>query len=255
MKFHLMQVGRGSQPVVFLHGLFGQGRNFLSIANQLQSAATCYMVDLPNHGHSSWTVGFTLIQQADLVADWLRDNFSHPVTLVGHSLGGKIAMLVALRHPRLVAKLVVIDIAPSESETVAGFASLITALQRLPLEKLATRGQADELLAEIIPDKGTRAFLLQNLRRHSGHWSWLANLDLLADSLPEIASWPEVSGSFTEPVLWLLGGNSSYVQPEQEAAMRDRFPTTIRLVAKGAGHLVHVDRPQIVVDAIRQLLA
>ncbi len=255
MKLNMMQVGHGSQPVVFLHGLFGQGRNFLSIANQLQQQATCYLVDLPNHGHSSWTVGFTLIQQADLVADWLRDNFSRPVTLVGHSLGGKIAMLVALRHPRLVVKLVVIDIAPAQSETVAGFASLITALQRLPLEQLTSRSQADELLVEIIPEEGTRAFLLQNLRRHSGHWSWLANLDLLADSLPEIASWPEVGGSFAEPVLWLLGGNSDYVQPEQEATMRELFPTTIRLVVKGAGHLVHVDRPQVVVDAIRQLLA
>ena len=112
---HGVTAGSGPAQVVFLHGLFGQGRNFARIATALAGVATCHLLDLPNHGSSSWTVGFTLDGQAEHIARWLRENFDGPVALVGHSLGGKLAMRLALAHPELVDRLLVADISDRKS--------------------------------------------------------------------------------------------------------------------------------------------
>ncbi len=109
MKLNALTVGTGPRHVVFLHGLFGQGKNWGSIATALADIATCHLVDLPNHGLSPWTEEFDLDEQADLVAGWLRENVPTPVVLIGHSLGGKIAMRLALRHQGLVDRLMVVD--------------------------------------------------------------------------------------------------------------------------------------------------
>ena len=115
MKLNALTVGTGPRHVVFLHGLFGQGKNWGSIATALADIATCHLVDLPNHGLSPWTEEFDLDEQADLVAGWLRENVPTPVVLIGHSLGGKIAMRLALRHQGLVDRLMVVDISPAIS--------------------------------------------------------------------------------------------------------------------------------------------
>ncbi len=251
---HVTTVGSGAIPVVFLHGLFGQGKNFFSIASELGDIATCQLLDLPNHGNSSWTIDFSLDGQADEIATWIRSSFPGPVAVIGHSLGGKLAMRLALRQPHLVERLMVVDIAPASNDRPLSFAPLVAAMRGLDLEGLRSRSQAHEELATHIPDPEVRGFLLQNLRQIRGHWTWTSNLDLLGDSLAVIAGWPHLEASYEGATWWVAGGRSTYIQPEHQAPMKALFPRVVTVTLKRAGHWVHADDPEAFVTLTREFL-
>lgn len=252
------QRGVGTPRVVFLHGLFGQGKNWATIADGLGDEGPSLLMDLPNHGRSPWTddLGYTTL--ANLVAVDLRQRLGADasVVVVGHSMGGKVAMALALRHPALVRALVVVDIAPDDSSHGYGFGRLIAALQSLDLSAIHDRGDADQALATAIPDASTRAFLLQNLQRTSDGWRWRMNLNLIAERLHGISGWPAgIQGVYTKPTLWLRGANSDYVRAEHAVAMRALFPSALLVTIKGAGHWVNADQPEAVISALRTFLA
>ena len=252
---HTTEIGDSGERVVFLHGLFGQGRNFTQVAKALQPELRSTLVDLPNHGRSAWTGSVDYVDVADIVATWLRAAYDgEPVHLVGHSMGGKVAMVLALRHPELVDRLVVVDISPAPSGGAGEFEHLLTSLTGLDLEALGRRSDADEQLAEAIPDERVRGFLLQNLRSADGGWRWQADLDLLLRELSSIAGFPDVAATFDHPVLWMAGERSGYVLPEHEPRMRELFPTTYTVTVKGAGHWVHSEQPEAFVSALRYFL-
>ena len=254
MKLSELVIGSGPTHVVFLHGLFGQGKNFGSIATQVADIATCHLVDLPNHGRSPWTEEFSLDNQADGIIEWLDTTFDSPVALIGHSLGGKLAMRAALRRPELLDRLMVVDISPARNVSAAQFVNLVAALRQLDLDEIRSRTQADRELTELIPDDTVRRFLLQNLRHQGQHWSWLPNLDLLGDHLHDVGGWPRIEGTYDGPVLWVNGGRSPYVQPEHLAPMRELFPRVLQLTLKKAGHWVHADDPVAFVSVVRHFL-
>ena len=257
-RLHTEVVGAGRPRFVFLHGLFGRGRNWTQVAADL--AATdlpSVLVDLPDHGQSSWTTAFDYTAIADLVAETIGERLGSAARLivVGHSLGGKVAMLLALRHPHLVSGLGVIDISPADSEAVTSFVPLIDAMRSLDLATLHHRADADAALAGRVPDAAVRGFLLQNLRRRP-RWHWQLNLDLLGSSLASIRAWPDPGPlTYPGPVFWLSGEGSSYVLPEHEEAMQEHFPTVRRIVVPDAGHWVQADNPTAVVAALRELAA
>lgn len=248
-RLHTELVGQGRPQVAFLHGLFGRGRNWTRIAQGLAAAGLpSVLVDLPNHGRSAWTEDFDYAAQADLVADELELRLGSAARLmvVGHSMGGKVAMQLALRRPGLVCALAVIDIAPADSPASDIFVQLLTALRGLDLSALTSRAEADQLLREAIPQPDVRSFLLQNLRR-GPQWHWQPNLELLAGSLPQIRGWPVPDeASYPGPVLWLTGERSPYVGPEEVPAMRALFPAAEWVSVPGAGHWVHADAPEVV---------
>lgn len=254
MSLHHTTVGNGESLVVFIHGLFGQGKNFTRIASNIKDVATSLLVDQPNHGRSPWTVTFSLDEQAALMADWLRETIPGPATLVGHSLGGKVAMRLALQHPELVSQLMVVDTAPSRNGATSQFADLVSAMRNLDVAHLTSRSDADERLTRLIPDAGVRGFLLQNLRRHSGSWAWNANLDLLGDNLHIVAGWPSVDTSWDGPTWWVVGGRSDYVSPGDMTAMRELFPRVVSVTLKRAGHWVHADEPEAFTSILRKFL-
>jgi pimeloyl-ACP methyl ester carboxylesterase len=198
---------------------------------------------------------------ADQLADLLGDLFGedHPVTLVGHSMGGKAAMVMALRTPELVRRLCVVDIAPADYRGSDEFAGYVEAMQGLDLESLRRRGDADAALQEAVPSQTVRDFLLQNLRREGDGWRWQVNLGILGRELDAVSGWPadrlEGLAPFEGPVLWVAGADSGYVHSEQAAEMRRLFPHTRKVVVKGAGHWVHAQRPEVVVEVLRQLAA
>ena len=162
-------LGDSGPWIVFLHGLFGQGKNWTTVAKALADRAQIVLVDLPNHGNSPWTEQFSYPGMAADVAELLVSvSGSEPVVLVGHSMGGKVAMLVALAHPDAVAKLCVVDVSPVVSSTVAGFAGYVAGMRGLDLAGLADRAAADAGLTFAVPDRGVRSFLLQSLRRSGG---------------------------------------------------------------------------------------
>ncbi|MEX5263245.1 MULTISPECIES: alpha/beta fold hydrolase [Kocuria] len=256
---HTTAVGDDGDRVVFLHGLFGRGKNFTRIAKDLQPDFRSLLVDLPNHGGSAWTDRVDYQQMADSVAETLRDDFAAagPVAVVGHSLGGKVAMVLALRHPELVSRLVVVDIAPARAGGGEGeFAHLLDSLAAVDLTAVERRSDADEALRGPIPWDTTRSFLLQNLRRGPEGLSWEPNLELLRSSLDTIGGFPDTGDAVYEgPVLWVAGGRSDYVRDEHAPVMRRLFPRAHRVTIREAGHWVHSQEPEKFAAVLRGFLA
>lgn len=257
-RIHTEIVEGGRRRIVFLHGLMGRGKNFTTIARGIQETTTSLLVDLPNHGASCWTEGFDYLQMADLVADELRRDFcrEEPAVILGHSLGGKVAMLVALRHPELVAGLIIEDIAPVNSST-SEFAHLLGTLLKLDLSDLKSRTEAHAKLKSDIDNTGVRGFLLQNLVRDGeGGFRWEPNLQMLFDHLPTIVDFPDVDQTFDQhPVLWIKGAESDYINDEAGVAMRKLFPVTRRTQIRNAGHWVHSEQPKNFIDTIDYYIA
>lgn len=261
---HTTRVGDGASAsgdatprrIAFLHGLFGQGKNFTTIAKMLQPEFDSLLVDLPNHGRSEWTDGVDYVQMADTVAAELRRDFAAdgPVHVVGHSMGGKVAMTLALRHPDLVDRLVVVDISPVSSTDMSEFHHLLGALATLDLDDLPNRSEADARLTDLIPNKTTRGFLLQNLRSGPDGWRWQANLDVLLRDLPVIGGAVPEAEPFDRPVLWVAGKQSPYIKPEHRPQMEALFPRAFLVTIKGAGHWVHSQQPEAFVSALRTFL-
>ncbi len=252
---HTRLIGDSGTPVVFLHGLFGQGRNFTQIARGLEPEFRSLLVDLPDHGRSAWTDEVDYVAMADAVATTIAEVFPRQrVHLVGHSMGGKVAMVAALRHPELVERLVIVDIAPAVSEGSDEFEHLLGSLAALDLDRIERRAEADIALAEPIPDERVRGFLLQNLRSGDDGFGWQANLSTLRRDLGRIGGFPEVDGVFEGPTLWVAGERSDYIRPEHADRMRALFPRTTQVTVKGAGHWVHSEQPEAFIATLRAFL-
>ena len=246
-------LGDSGSRVVFCHGLFGQGKNWTVVGKELAKEHRVVLVDLPDHGQSPWSDHFDYVETADRVAELLSAD--DPVALVGHSMGGKVAMLLALRHPELVERLCVVDVAPVAYDHSAEFARYIDAMRGLDLDALERRGDADAALRDAIPSDTVRGFLLQSLRRDGSGWAWRLNLALLGRDLAEISGWPEDrlegAAAYDGPVLWVAGERSDYIGPEHVEGMDRWFPRTRRVTIKDAGHWVHSEQPQVFAEVLR----
>ncbi len=254
----MTRLGEQGPIIAFCHGLFGQGKNWTQIAKAFAADHRVLLIDMPNHGRSGWTEHFAYPDLADDVAALF--NADDPVTLVGHSMGGKIAMAIALRHPELVSRLVVVDVSPTAYESGREFLGYIDTMRALDLGTLERRDQADEALRGAVPNTTVRSFLLQNLRREGSAegqgWRWMLNLDLLSAHMPELAGWPsdELLGSYAGPVLWIGGANSAYVADDYAPAMEALFPRVRRVTIKGAGHWVHSEQPAVFIEVLKRFV-
>jgi len=257
MALHTTSLGESGPLVAFCHGLFGQGKNWTSIAKAVATDHRVLLVDMPHHGRSGWRDHFDYVDVADQVAELFSAD--DPVALVGHSMGGKAAMVLALRHPELVERLCVVDVAPVAYRSRSEFSGYIAGMLAVDLSGLERRAEADEALVEAVPDPTVRSFLLQNLRRDGDSWTWQANLDVLARDLDELGGWPEEELDGTPPydgrTLWIAGQDSGYVRDEHVAAMDRWFPRNRRVTIKGAGHWVHSEQPAVFIEVLRRFLA
>jgi esterase len=247
---------QGNGPaLLILHGLFGSAANWGRIARELAADHRVIVADLRNHGASPHApdTGYPAMA-ADVAALLERLSPDAPVTLLGHSMGGKTAMRFALEHPGRVARLLVVDIAPRAYR--GNQDDVVAALRRLDLDALPSRAAADARLAQWIPDPSLRAFLLTNLVQAEGRLRWRINLPVLADGLAEIEAFPTPGGAvYDGPVRFIAGRDSDYLQPDDPERIRALFPRATLAWIDGAGHWVHAAQPEAFLAEVRAFLA
>ena len=238
MILHAIEQGEG-RPVVLLHGLFGAARNFGIIQRRLADRFRVIALDLRNHGDSPHAPVGDYGTLAEDVAETLAAHAALPAAVVGHSMGGKVAMRLALDRPDLVERLLVADIAPVRYPP--HFAAYAAAMAALPIGRALTRMAADAWLRDAVPDRAVRLFLLQNLRVGEAA-GWRLGLPEIRQSLPVIEGWEAPEGSrYDGPCLCVVGETSDYVRGEDRPAIRVLFPAARFVTLRGAGHWVHVD--------------
>ena len=226
-------------PLLIAHGLFGSARNWGVIAKRLSADRHVISVDMRNHGDSPW---FDSHQYADMAADLAEVIAAHGgrADVLGHSMGGKAAMALALSQPDLINRLIVADIAPvAYTHTQA---HLIHAMRTVDLSVIEKRSDADAALAHVEPNAGVRAFLLQSLDVKARKW-WL-NLDALEAAMPDTVGWQDIDAQAQMPTLFLSGADSHYVLTEHRAAIKRLFPNARFAKIPGAGHWLHAEKPR-----------
>ncbi|MGB8815161.1 MAG: alpha/beta fold hydrolase [Paracoccaceae bacterium] len=241
----------GKPPLLIAHGLFGSARNWGVIARRLADTRDVIAVDMRNHGTSPRFPSQSYPEMAADLAAVIAANGGR-ADVLGHSMGGKAAMVLALTHPDMVRRLVVADIAP----VAYGHDNThhIDALRTLDLTDLTTRSEADRRLAGLIPEAPLRAFFLQSLDLKTQPPEWRLNLDVLQAEMPKIVGWPGPQGQFAAPALFLTGSDSHYVKPEHRDMIRALFPVARFAKISGAGHWLHADKPREFEDTIRVFL-
>jgi esterase len=254
MKLYARQYSDSGAPLVILHGLYGNHGNWSTHARQLALHHAVYAFDARNHGQSPHADSMRLEEMAADVAETMDSLGISLAHVLGHSMGGKTAMLLALREPQRVRSLVIVDIAPVAY--AKGTDQVLNALLSLDLTQLESRDEADEKLAERIASKPVRDFLLTNLQRSSaGAFHWRINLPVIRDYFDAVTGWPEQQHAYDGPVLFIRGEKSDYILPEYYAAMRKQFPHgTLKTVAN-AGHWVHSEKPEALQRLVGNFLA
>ncbi|MDP4033831.1 MAG: alpha/beta fold hydrolase [Pseudorhodobacter sp.] len=242
---------QGKPPLLIAHGLCGSARNWGAIARRLADTRDVLAVDMRNHGTSPWFATQSYPEMAADLAEVIAAR-GGVADVLGHSMGGKAAMVLALSAPDLLRRLVVADIAPvAYSHDLTDH---IDAMRGLDLTGLATRGEADQRLAAALPEASLRAFFLQSLDLKTQPPHWRLNLDVLAAEMPKIIGWPDIGGSFCGPALFLTGALSNYVRPEHHATIRALFPAARFARIAAAGHWLHADQPRAFEETVRVFL-
>lgn len=240
-----------NSPLIILHGFFASSRNWRQIAQSLSGRYHVFVPDIRNHGSSRH---HPLMDYPAMAADLLRfidERGLKTASLLGHSMGGKIAMWLALTTPSKVHKLIVADIAPVSYKH--SFDNTVLALKALPLAEISNRKQAETLLAAAIPELSYRQFLLQNLILKDGKYCWRVDLDIFQQMAHHIAAFPDAGhlAPFSGNALFIAGGDSDFVQPE---AINSLFPDAALSIIADAGHWLHVQQPDAFTALVEKFL-
>ncbi len=244
-----MTYGEPTSPrLLIAHGLFGSARNWGVISKRLSNDFHVIAVDMRNHGESPRFSTNTYEDMANDLAEVI--NTIGPCDILGHSMGGKASMMLALSRPELVKRLIIADIAP------VGYGHtqlhLIEAMRGVDLATVSTRGDADRQLKDKIPEDGIRAFLLQSLDIKNKLWR--LNLDVLDADMDHIIGFPDIAGQFSGPTLFLSGGSSDYVLPEHRSLVKPLFPQARFAKLPGTGHWLHAEKPRDFEKSVRVFL-
>ncbi len=251
MKLHYKVSGEG-EPLVILHGLFGTLENWGGQIRALSEHYRVFAVDLRNHGLSPWDARMDYAAMCEDLLEFLDDHRLEQILLLGHSMGGKAAMQLALEQPQRIRKLVVVDIAPVRY--APGHDDVFQGLFNVDLARIQSRAEADQALAAFIDDAAVRQFLLKNLYRQQHHFAWRMNLDVLHKEYQQISEAPDSHGHYAGPTLFIKGGASDYIQTGHRSAISQRFPKAGARVMEGVGHWPHAEKPAVFTKLLLRFL-
>jgi pimeloyl-ACP methyl ester carboxylesterase len=255
MGLAFSELGAGGETIIILHGLFGSRRNWAAIARKLAVNNRVLTLDLPNHGASSWTGSMSYELLSESISDFIVEHELKDATVLGHSMGGKVAMTLALTQPDLIKRLIVADIAPVEYHH-DNF-SVITALESVDLKSIKTRSDADKHLMEKISEPMMRLFLLQNLVHSEDQYKWRINIPVIKKGLPSLHGFPSFSENifFNGPTLFLAGARSDFIEPNHHKNIAHLFPKSSIINIAGAGHWIHADNPEAFINSVVQFIS
>jgi esterase len=251
---HIHFTRTGSGPaVILLHGLFGTGGNLGALARALAGDYTVYSPDLPNHGRSAWVAAATLANLASAIDDWMGQLHLDSAAIVGHSLGGKIGMELALTRPQRVTALAVADIAPAAYPPHHD--AVFAALDAVHGAGMRSRAEAAALMREHLQEEGVIHFLLMSLKRNDdGCYSWRFNLEGLKRDYGAVRAAPDGNMPFNGPVLFIKGGVSDYILPQHRTTVLRLFPGAELKVMPDCGHWLHAEQPALFNSIVRRFL-
>ena len=241
MNLFYRQVGEGVPFIVILHGLFGSSDNWLSIAKVLSAMGKVYSVDQRNHGQSPHDAVFDYPAMVKDIKDFLEMHHIEKPIIIGHSMGGKVAMQFAVDHPEMLEKLIVVDISPKSYPI--HHEEILEGLELLPITTLKSRKEADDLLTKHVPNVDTRQFLLKNIGRNSGGFFWKIHLPVIRNNIDKIGHGLQENTFFEKPTLFIHGRNSDYIQDGDRALIYRHFPKAKLKSIDHAGHWVHAEQP------------
>jgi len=254
MKLFFRREGEG-KPLVILHGLFGLSDNWMSFARMLASGFSVYVPDLRNHGRSAHSSVFDFYCMEDDLLEFLEDQHLPNIILMGHSLGGKISMNFALRHPGMVQKLIVVDISPRKYTSRKEHQNLIDAMQAVDFSVAKSRTDVDRQLSEHLADIKLRQFLMKNVYwRNRTVLDWRLNLKSINENLPAVSEGIDISGTYTGPALFIRGGLSSYIRDADVNGIKEKFPGAELVTIANASHWVQADAPGEFHEIVRKFL-
>lgn len=247
MELHYKQFGEGKAFIV-LHGLFGSSDNWQTHGKKLADYFEVFLVDQRNHGESGWSDEFSYDIMADDLHEFILENDLKEIILMGHSMGGKTAMRYAQKHPEMIDKLIIVDMGVKEYPI--SHDGIIDGLKSIDLSVVDSRGGASEQLSKYIPNRSVRQFLLKNLYwKEKGQLAWRINLPVLDKKLPEIVkALPKVETMVD--TLFIAGGQSDYVLPEDHDAIRTLFPLADFHTIERAGHWIHAEAPEEFIEEV-----
>lgn len=252
MELNFKTYGQG-EPLIILHGLFGSLDNWQTIGKTLAEHFLVFLVDQRNHGRSPHLDDMSYPILAEDLRDFMESHWIYRAHIVGHSMGGKTAMQFALHYPDMVDRLVVIDIAPKQYP--GGHEEIFQALLDLQIDRIESRQEAEEFLSQRISSPPVLQFLLKNISRQTnGTYSWKMNLPVLYRNYRHLLDNIKGQEVYDAPSLFLRGGLSSYVLPEDEPAIRALFPQSRIETVNHAGHWVHAEAPDEVIAHVKNFL-
>lgn len=254
MELAYQDIGDGT-PVVILHGLFGAAKNWNSIAKQMARKYRIITVDLRNHGSSPWTDTMSYVDMAQDIVEFLDQRGIDRCAIVGHSMGGKVAMTMALKSPERVERLIVCDIAPVKYKRLV-FKSYVEKLQSIDLSTLNRRSEVDPLIADVIESPAVRAFLLGNISSTKDGLAWQVNLETLGREMDKIGGVPalRMDAQYAGDTLFINGAQSDYVQTSHHQLIRHLFPKVNFQTIEDAGHWVHAEKPHAFMEILNGFL-
>lgn len=251
MKLFYREYGHG-QPVIIMHGIFGSSDNWLTQAKLLSPHYHVYTIDLRNHGQSPHSDEFSYPVMVEDLREFVDEHGLRDAIILGHSMGGKVAMNFALAYPDKLQKLIVVDIAPKPYNLEHYV--ILDGLKAIPIETVASRNEADEVLATYVPEPDVRQFLLKNLQRKTeGGFTWKLNLPVIDKNLSNIGLDLQYPGKFEKPTLFIRGGRSKYITDADMKRIREVFPKA-ELATLDTGHWVQAEKPQEFVGEVMNWL-